>query len=177
MISKSAFASAAVMLALVCSAAPAAADTWDPCLVGTWTPTNNGAAEWMARNLPGMNMSTTISDGTFTMRSDGSYSASASIVAMSRPDGGGSGRLEMDPWTEGYWTGMDGRLVLSPSVEALEGTYEVTIDGRTLVDGIEVGPGGPLSHSYSCSGDTFETQLAIPGTADPMIQSYRRTSP
>lgn len=175
---KNAWTGAAIMLGVVCSAAPAAAETRDSCLVGTWTPTNNGAAEWMARNVPGMNLSSSISDGTFTLRSDGSYSASASIVAMAYPEGGGgSGHSAMDARAEGYWTAMEGRLVLSPTMEALEGTYEITIEGHTSVEGVEVGPGGPLSHSYSCSGDSFETRLAIPGTADPMVQSYRRASP
>lgn len=178
MMPKSAWAGAAMILAVVCFAAPAAAETRDSCLVGTWTPTNNGAAEWMARNVPGMNISSSISDGTFTLRSDGSYSASASIVAMARPEGGrGSGRSVGDARAEGYWTAMEGRLVLSPTMEALEGTYELNSEGHTSVVPLEVGPGGPVSYDYSCSGDSFETQLAIPGTADPMIHSYRRASP
>jgi hypothetical protein len=179
MIPKNAWAGAAIMLALACSTPSAAeSENLDSCLVGTWAPANNGAAEWMARNAPGMNASSSISEGTLTLRSDGSYSASADIFATTFPDGGyGSGRSTMGARAAGYWAAGEGRLVLAPSMEALAGGYKVNIEGQTSVEIYEGGASGLLSYGYSCSGESFETRMAIPGTADPMVQIYRQTSP
>src|SRR4051794_11557677 len=48
----------------------------DACLVGTWTQTGGGAAEWMRQNMKMAQVSAVAGNGTLTFNGDGTFSTS-----------------------------------------------------------------------------------------------------
>ncbi len=161
----------AVSLAGGC-AAPAVAR--DACLVGSWTPLGNGAADWVRRQAPGMRMAITQQAANLRLDVDGSYRAQAQVEAEAS---GPSRRARSNAAysASGSWTSADGRLTLAPATSASRGAVEVGPgDGRSSRMALPAATAQPAMQEYSCSGDTLETRMRIPGSADPIVQRYRR---
>jgi hypothetical protein len=137
----------------------------DACLVGTWTQTGGGAAEWMRQNMKMAQVSAVAGNGTLTFNGDGTFSTSkvdtkaevtaknAQVHAAGQMSGQGSGR----------WSAAGGTLTLCMTAVSSTGTIELK------------GPGGegvklPMpqmkpatsSMTYTCNGDALSTVQPMP---------------
>jgi hypothetical protein len=144
----------------------------DACLVGTWTQTGGGAAEWMRQNMKMAQVSAVAGNGTLTFNGDGTFSTSkvgtkaevtaknAQVHAAGQMSGQGSGR----------WSAAGGTLTLCMTAVSSTGTIELK------------GPGGegvklPMpqmkpatsSMTYTCDGDALST-------VQPMSKSTTMTT-
>lgn len=163
----------AVLLALVLAAAPVAAR--DACLVGSWSPVGNGAAEWVQRQAPGMRMAVTRQVATLELAADGSYRLQAQVEARASGAGGASARSDGRFSAQGRWTSSEGRLTLAPAASDGDGQVEMSsAAGAGTRFALPDAPAQPTTQEYTCRGGELETRMRIPGIADPIVQRYRR---
>ena len=166
-------AAAAALLAMAGAWAPSAL-AGDACLVGSWTPVGNGAAEWVQRQAPGMKMMVQQQVATMQLRGDGSYRLDAQVQAQAGHQGMGArsqGRFS----ASGQWSSRDGELTLVPVKSDMDASM-VLSNGKDAAPAMKL-PGGqarPTVHQYRCSGADLETRMRIPGSKDPIVQRYRR---
>ncbi|KAF1686853.1 hypothetical protein B1992_05520 [Pseudoxanthomonas broegbernensis] len=146
----------------------------DACLVGTWSPEGNGAAEWVQRQSPGMKVLVQQEVATLRLNADGSYSAQARMrmegrAAQVAARSGGSFSAQ------GGWSASGDRLTLVPSASRLDGTVDVSA-GKAGTRGhrLPSKAARPTAYQYACGTGTLETRMRIPGVSDPIVQRYRR---
>ncbi|TYT26520.1 copper resistance protein NlpE [Luteimonas viscosa] len=163
------------VLAAVAAGLPAApARARDACLVGSWSPVGNGAAEWVQRQAPGMKMMVTQQVATLRLGADGHYSLQSQV----RAEAGNEGRSARSDGTfsaRGSWSSADGKLTLAPTASTTDGKVELGA-GNGPTTGFALPKSGAQAtiHEYACKGDVLETRMPIPGVADPIVQRYRR---
>jgi len=159
-------------------AAPLAAASPADCLVGRWEPDGNGAAEWVQRQAPGMQMAIQQQAAELELRADGSYSAWAQVQAQAGAGGSGlhgSSRAQLT--ARGRWSADAGTLTLVPDASASQASGSLEVgNGRGLAQKLKLPQLRPQASSqqYSCSGQLLETRTQIRGVADPVVQRYRR---
>lgn len=163
----------AVVLALALVAAPAAAR--DACLVGSWSPVGNGAAEWVQRQAPGMRMAVTRQVASLELAADGSYRLQAQVQARASGGSGASARSDGRFSARGRWTGSDGKLTLAPAASDADGHVELSSPGGGGTRfAMPDAPAQATTQDYTCRAGELETRMRIPGIADPIVQRYRR---
>lgn len=159
-------------LALVSCAATAQAR--DACLVGSWSPVGNGAAEWIERNSRGMRLQINHQVARMRLDADGRYHVASEIDASSALGRQGA-RGTTTYAASGRWTSEGGKLTLTPSRTEVEGSVAIHAgDGRTTRMAIPDQGGGATTQAYRCSGDSLETRIQLPGFADPIVQRFER---
>ena len=164
---------AALALAACLPTTPAQAG--DACLVGTWSPQGNGAAEWVQRQAPGMKMAITHQVATLVLAADGSYRQQSQIQASATGQHATSARSDARFSARGRWSSEAGRLTLTPSESEMDGKVELgSGSGGGTTMALPESPAQTASHEYSCRGGELETRMKIPGIADPIVQRYRR---
>ena len=146
----------------------------DACLVGTWSPVGNGAAEWVQRQAPGMKMMIQQQAATMQLRGDGSYQMDSQIQAQASQAGMGArsqGRFS----ASGQWSSAGAELTLVPAKTDMDASLSMS-SGKRSMPAIRLpkGEAKPTVHEYRCSGAELETRMRIPGSADPIVQRYRR---
>ena len=147
----------------------------DACLVGSWSPQGNGAAEWLQRQAPGMKMAVTRQAAILVLAADGSYRQQSRIQASATGPDAASARSDGRYSAHGRWSSEAGRLTLSPSASDVDGQVELaTGDGAGTAIAMPRSPAQATSLEYTCRGDALETRVRIPGSADPIVQRYRR---
>ena len=109
---------AALTLAACLPTAPAQAR--DACLVGSWSPEGNGAADWVQRQAPGMKMAITRQVATLVLAADGSYRLKSQIEARATGQGSASARSGGRFSAQGRWSSEDGKLTLAPSTSRVD---------------------------------------------------------
>src|SRR6185312_11113871 len=101
----------------------------DKCLLGTWTQTGGGAAEWMRQNLKMAQVNTAASNGTLTFNGDGTFSTSKvdSNVEVTAKDADSTG--QMSAQAVGQWSAAGGTLTLCMTSADSKGTIELKAPG------------------------------------------------
>lgn len=165
---------AALALAACLPTAPAQAR--DACLVGSWSPEGNGAAEWVQRQAPGMKMAITQQVATLILAADGSYRLQSQIQARATGQGSTlSARSDGRYSAQGRWSSEAGKLTLVPSASKMDSKVELASgDGAGTTIAMPESPAQTTSHEYTCRGGELETRMKIPGSADPIVQRYRK---
>lgn len=174
----------AVWLLFGYAAPPAAADcagssAVDECLVGEWRSDGSGVAEWMKRNLPSGISIPQSGGGTIAFSADGTYRSTGSGESVQAASAGSSveGRAAATNETRGRWAATDGRLHLCPEVQETKG--ELRIKGPDGTEHVIPMPkeasATQMTQAYTCAHEGLETQITVPGIADPMTIQYERT--
>jgi len=150
----------------------------DECLVGEWRSDGTGAAEWMKRNMPPGISIPQSGGGTIVFDADGTYRSSRSGEATHATDAGGrvQARATATNETRGRWSYSDGQLHLCPDVQDMQGEMRIKgPDGDEHVIPMpkEAAP-RQMTQAYTCADRELETQITIPGIADPMVVRYVR---
>jgi len=164
---------ALITVAVLAALCPAPASAMDPCLVGTWEPEGNGAAEWVQRQAPGMKMAVSRQAASLHLGADGRYRLHAQVQAAGERDGiraRSDGRFA----AQGGWRSADGSLTLTPSSSDTDATTELSGKGGRVSFKTPRGDTRPTTQQYRCRGSELETRMQIPGVTDPIIQRYRR---
>ncbi len=146
----------------------------DPCLVGTWEPQGNGAAEWVQRQAPGMKMAVTRQAGSIQFGADGAYRLSAQVQAAAAGRDGIQARSTGKFAAQGRWSTAGGNLTLTPSASDIDGRTELSGKGGRMSMRMPDTGSRPTTQAYTCSGGELETRMQVPGVADPIVQRYRR---
>src|SRR5690606_13956593 len=167
----SSLAPAALALALGASTQAALPPDRDACLVGTWNPVGNGAAEWVERQAPGIRMAITHQAATLVLLDDGRYREHTRIQASTTAPGGERARSDAHSSAAGQWRSPEGTLTLAPSRSEMGGTVKPDPGAAFILPEAQV---QATDQAYICRGDELETRLQIPGIADPIVQRYRR---
>ena len=163
------------VLALTACLPTAPAQARDACLVGSWSPEGNGAAEWVQRQAPGMKMAITRQVATLVLDADGSYRLQSQIQARATGQGAASARSDGRYSAQGRWSSEAGKLTLAPSASKADGKVELASgDGAGTTIAMPDSPARTTSHEYTCRGGELETRMQIPGIADPIVQRYRK---
>ncbi|WP_202844981.1 hypothetical protein [Luteimonas saliphila] len=145
----------------------------DTCLVGSWSPVGNGAAEWIQRQAPGMKMAVTQQAALLRLEADGRYSLRSQVQAEAGAQGK-SARSHGTFSARGTWTSADGKLSLVPSASATDGKVEIGANGRSAAMALPESTAQTTTHEYRCAGAELETRMRVPGHGDPIVQRYRR---
>ena len=168
-----------VVLAALCG--PARADCQAPpaidnCLIGTWTQTGGGAAEWMRQNLKMVQPTVAPSNGTLTFNADGSFSTSKvdSKAEIAAKDASMHATSQMDAQASGIWSAAGGTLTLCMTAADSKGTIELNGAGADKIKMAmpQIKPAN-TSMAYSCTGDTLSTTQPMPKNTT-MTTSYAR---
>lgn len=147
--------------------------TTDTCLVGTWRLTGGGSIEWMrSQGIP--ITSASMQNDTITFHRGGGYVTGAMEAQMriqqprSRADGQGSFQ------GGGRWSTREGVLNMCADMQAVSGQVTVTDRYGSLTGRIPpvAGPGNQSSR-YTCSGNTLNTEIDMPGYP-PMRSQFTR---
>lgn len=149
----------------------------DACLVGTWKARGNGAAEWMARHVPGMHLHMGVREGVLRFAVDGRYTSEVRLDARASMEHGGSAATHgpMSVRTSGHWRTQGDRLTLEPQSQRSQGSIDsIAATGRRARRPLPVAGTRAMRMSYTCRGDTLVTGKTFPGIADPMTQRYVR---
>lgn len=160
-----------ILLAAMLPAMPALAR--DACLVGSWSPVGNGAAEWIQRQAPGLRMAVTQQAASLRLDADGSYSLQSEIHAEAG-DPARSARSLGTFSARGTWASADGTLSLVPAASSTNGRVEMRSAAGTTGFALPDAPAQPTRQQYRCAGDGLETRLRVPGNSEPIVQRYRR---
>jgi len=161
-------------LALLGACLPAVAGA-APCLVGTWEPIGNAAAEWMQKNAPGARLAIDRQQAAISFRADGTYATDAAVDATVSSAAGGSARTRGTRFqASGTWSTEGDTLVMKPSRESVRGDMEVAGPNGARIR-VPLPSGAPQVQrlQYRCAGAGMETRMAIPN-ATPIVQRYRR---
>ena len=165
------------LLVLLCAglcAAPAVAA--DRCLVGRWQPDGNGAAEWMRKTMPGMQVSVDQQQGELELRADGRYVAHNRLQTRAA-SAGTRGSAEGSFQAAGTWRAAEGHLTLVPERGGASGHMDVeSRSGGRVRQPLPGAPASTTRFAYRCSGERLDTTLQIPGSSVPMVQRYRRAA-
>ncbi|HLT44224.1 MAG TPA: hypothetical protein VK000_06140 [Luteimonas sp.] len=164
-------APAALALALGACTQAALPPDRDACLVGTWNPVGNGAAEWVERQAPGIRMAITHQAATLVLLDDGRYRQHTRIQASTTAPGGERARSDAHSSAAGQWRSVEGTLTLTPSGSDMGGTVKPDSGAAFILPEAQV---QATDQAYTCRGDDLETRLQIPGIDDPIVQRYRR---
>lgn len=162
-----------VPLLSLAAIAPASAAS-DACIVGTWQPIGNAAAEWMQRNAPGIRVAVEQQQGALEFRADGSYAAAGSATAKASSENMSATTRDTRFQAQGTWSTDGGRLTLRPSRESMSGTMKIQgPNGRTIEMPMPKGPAQVQEMQYACGATELETRMAI-RNATPIVQRYKR---
>jgi hypothetical protein len=142
-------------------------DAIDACLVGTWSMTGGGAAEWMrAQGFPGT--ARTSGNEQMVLTADGGFASAGFEVSIDavrngvRFDGDGSVLAARGRWS------AEGGLV-NFCIDAgggAAGTVTITTDDGSgnVVTG--AAGGGAMSMRYTCGGGSLSTVIEMPDLPD-----------
>lgn len=154
----------------------------DSCLVGAWKQSGGGAVEWMRQVMPQMQIPHAEQrGGIIVLKPDGTYfttpmTANTTIVLE---DDGRVLKADGELVTEatGNWSASEGKLNLCQAGGSVAGSAKLTMPGGQMTMPLpNPGTSGPMQMDYSCSGDSFETRLSMPGMPIPMKTTYSRVS-
>ena len=148
----------------------------DKCLVGSWTQTGGGAAEWMRQNLKMAQVSAAPSNGMLTFNGDGTFSTSKvdAKAEVTAKDAAVQATGQMSAQAAGQWSAADGMLTLCTSSADSKGTIELKGPGGEKIKMAmpQMKPANS-SMSYTCAGDTLTTTQPMPKNTT-MTTTYAR---
>lgn len=151
---------------------PAGAIAADACLPGRWAPQGHGAAEWMARNAPGMKVQVQQQQGAMVFKADGTYTVAQAVRGKVQPSANvPAGTMQSEFQSRGRWRAQGGTLVLEPEQGASAGKLDM--QGRSTRTRMAM-PNQTSRVAYSCSGDRMETRMQMPGHKEPIVQRFQR---
>jgi hypothetical protein len=153
--------------------APLAIDT---CLVGTWTQTGGGAAEWMRQNLKMAQVSAAPSNGTLTFAGDGTFSTSKvdAKAEVTAKDASMQATGQLSAQAAGQWSAAGGTLTLCMTSADSKGTIELKgAGGEKIKMAMPQMKPANTSMTYTCAGDTLTTTQPMPKNTT-MTTTYAR---
>ena len=146
----------------------------DTCLVGSWEPVGNGAADWVQRQSPGMKAMVQQQVASLRLEADGSFRAQAQLRSTTEVDGI-RGSSNGNHATQGTWSSSGNQLTLTPSSSQNHGELSVGAGKASpLRMKLPQFKAQPSLQQYTCTATTLETRMQIRGVADPILQRYRR---
>jgi len=147
----------------------------DRCLIGTWTFSGGGSAEWMSRNIHRAHVTGISQSGlTMTFRPDGSFSTGQVDIhaTVAANDGSMSGSGHATGQASGTWTAGGGRFTLCVAPSSLHTTVTIVVHGRPMTVATPP-PTHPQATAYTCNATALTTTQPIPGH-EPIVTRYRR---
>jgi hypothetical protein len=149
-------------------------DAIDACLVGTWTMSGGGAAEWMrAQGFPGEPR--TSGNEQMVLTADGGFASAGFEVSIDAVRNGvtfdGDGSVLA---ARGRWSAEDGTVNFCVDLGGgASGTVTITTNEGSGDMAVGVPGGGAISMRYSCTGGSMTTELEMP-RLPTMVTTYSK---
>lgn len=163
-------------------AACAGSSQADACLIGTWRQVAGGSLQWLRDNMPAAArfQGESASTPELTLQADGGYRTSTVEASVSLQPGRSRTRAEGDAQMHagGRWSTSEGQLHMCMDLQQLEGEVRLVAPGQTVRGPLPAPPVGETTMSYTCTGETLQTEQAMPGgrgrELPPMRTTYER---
>jgi hypothetical protein len=152
-------------------------DAIDACLVGQWSMSGGGPAEWMrAQGFPG-DVGTSGTEA-ITLRADGVFSTAPFSISVDAANDGvtfaGEGEAAA---AQGGWSAEGGLLnICTEAGGGVAGTVTVTADETSGRMPANAPGGGSMSMRYACAGSSLTTEIDMRGLP-PMVTQYTKVAP
>ena len=149
-------------------------DRVDACLVGTWSMSGGGPAEWM--RAQGITATFDYQgDQQIRLRADGVFATgSFGVTASDRHEDvqvDGQGTVAA---SAGAWSAEGGMLnICTESGGGMDGEVTITTPETSGTFGTGAPGGGSMAMAYSCAGTTLTTTIPMRGLPD-MVTTYSR---
>ncbi len=148
----------------------------DRCLIGTWSYSSGGSAQWMARNVHQAHVTgITHNDLKLSFRPDGTFSTGHVDVhaTVAANDGSMTGSGHATGQASGTWSAGGGHFNLCTTPGSVTTTVTVTVHGRPISVTPHT-PVAPHATAYTCNATTLTTTQTILRGRDPLVTTYSR---